>query len=137
MTPYAKALAYKAVVGIANEDHEQYQQKMKESYRVIRLEQSVAAAGQGDGYSQWTVPQKCFVRISDKSMRADRLIRVSGPSMEPKYWDGDILYVLDTEAVRPGDDVISSTSEGFVVKHFGSDRRLHSLNSEYPFRLDP
>lgn len=133
MSARSQSMAYEMIVSMAVEEHRLEQQELKDSYFVIGLEQSVAAAGQGNEFSQWTVPQKCFARVSPKSAQADRMIRVSGHSMEPVYYDGDILFVVDTEEAFPGDDVISSTADGLVVKRIGTDGKLFSVNPKYPF----
>jgi len=48
--------------------------------------------------------------------------------MEPKYRDGDMVYVKYCDSADDGDDVICSTSDGAVIKH-KKDNKIYSLNS--------
>ena len=63
--------------------------------------------------------------------QADEIITVSGRSMEPGFYDGDMVLVRHTDSVLPGEiGVFLVDNEGFI-KQYQADG-LHSLNPDYP-----
>lgn len=104
---------------------------------MIGLEPTCAAAGQGDGYSQITNASMRFIKNNAINQRANRMVMVSGPSMEPVYYDGDVLYVEDTVEAYEGEDVIARIPDGLVVKRIGKNSQLYSVNPKYPFGPRP
>ena len=96
---------------------------------VIPLMRNRASAGDGvsledDDY----VP--IVVDRTYESERADFAVRVTGRSMEPKYYDGDILLVRKQPAVDIGQIGIFVIGDNGYVKRQQADR-LESLNPEY------
>ena len=73
-----------------------------------------------------------FVKKDGYNESADALIRVSGASMEPAYYDGDLVCVKYTQDVADGDIVICSTADGAVIKQL-RNRRLYSQNLALPY----
>lgn len=65
-----------------------------------------------------------------KTGDADYALRISGNSMEPKYHNGDILLVEETDSVEVGEAGIFILDGAGYFKIFGGDR-LISLNPEY------
>ena len=65
-----------------------------------------------------------------KTGDADYALRISGNSMEPKYHNGDILLVEETDGVEVGEAGIFILDGAGYFKIFGGDR-LVSLNPEY------
>lgn len=61
---------------------------------------------------------------------ADFALRIKGNSMEPKYRDGDVLLVEETDAVEYGELGIFILDGDGYFKKFGGDR-LISLNPDY------
>ena len=57
-------------------------------------------------------------------------LRISGNSMEPRYRDGDILLVQETDTLEFGELGIFILDGNGFFKVFGGDR-LYSLNPEY------
>lgn len=104
---------------------------LQESYLILPLESTPAAAGTGCSEVE-IAAEPFFIRSSSISRRADALIRVSGHSMEPKYQDGDYVFVKYTQDVEDGDDVIAFCADGGVVKRL-RDNKIYSLNPKYPF----
>lgn len=98
---------------------------------IIPLQATPAAAGTGCEFVD-ARPDYQFIRISERSQNADTLIRVSGRSMEPRYHDGDLVFVKYTESAEDGDDVICSTADGAVIKH-KIGNKLYSLNRDLPY----
>ena len=98
---------------------------------IIPLQATPAAAGTGCEFVD-ARPDYQFIRISERSQKADTLIRVSGRSMEPRYHDGDLVFVKYTESPEDGDDVICATADGAVIKH-KIGNKLYSLNRDLPY----
>lgn len=67
---------------------------------------------------------------NEKTRMADFALRINGNSMEPKYHDGDIVLVEDTDSVEVGELGIFVLDGNGYFKVFGGDR-LVSLNSDY------
>lgn len=67
---------------------------------------------------------------NEKTASTDFALRISGNSMEPKYHDGDILLVENTESVDIGELGIFILDGNGYFKMFDGDR-LVSLNPEY------
>ena len=72
------------------------------------------------------------ITVSDntRTREADFALRISGNSMEPRYRDGDILLVQETDTVEFGELGIFILDGNGFFKVFGGDR-LFSLNKEY------
>ncbi|MBQ8340982.1 MAG: helix-turn-helix domain-containing protein [Clostridia bacterium] len=72
------------------------------------------------------------ITVSDnaRTREADFALRISGNSMEPRYRDGDILLVQETDTVEFGELGIFILDGNGFFKVFGGDR-LYSLNPEY------
>jgi len=84
----------------------------------------VGVALDGDSTEEITVSDNARTR------EADFALRISGNSMEPRYRDGDILLVQETESVEFGELGIFILDGNGFFKVFGGDR-LYSLNPEY------
>lgn len=78
----------------------------------------------GIGTSEIMIPDNA------KTGNADYALRISGNSMEPKYHNGDILLVEETDSVEVGEAGIFMLDGAGYFKIFGGDR-LISLNEEY------
>ena len=72
------------------------------------------------------------ITVSDnaRTREADYALRISGNSMEPRYHDGDILLVQETDTVEFGELGIFILDGNGFFKVFGGDR-LYSLNPDY------
>ncbi len=78
----------------------------------------------GVGTSEIMIPDTA------KTGAADYALRISGNSMEPKYHNGDILLVEETDQVEVGEAGIFILDGSGYFKIFGGDR-LISLNAHY------
>ena len=78
----------------------------------------------GVGTSEIMIPDTA------KTGNADYALRISGNSMEPKYHNGDILLVEETDQVEVGEAGIFILDGAGYFKIFGGDR-LISLNAQY------
>ena len=68
--------------------------------------------------------------MTDESQRADYAIGVSGDSMEPTFYDEDIVYVAKNSIPEIGDIGIFQKDNGIYIKEVG-ENELISHNSEY------
>ncbi|MBQ7660846.1 MAG: LexA family transcriptional regulator [Clostridia bacterium] len=70
------------------------------------------------------------IPVSEKTADADYALRISGNSMEPRFRDGDILLVRNTNEIKKGElGIFIGDGEGYF-KRFGGDC-LISLNPDY------
>ena len=104
---------------------------LRKEYLFIPLQSTPAAAGTGCPEGQMP-PVPYFTRKSRRSSYADTVIKISGASMEPKYRDGDLIYLKYTKDIDDGDDVVCVYHEGFIIKRM-HERKLFSLNENLPF----
>lgn len=111
------------------EQPEEEEETTSKDVVVIPFMRNRASAGEGvsledDDY----VP--IVVDRTRESAKADYAVRVTGRSMEPKYYDGDILLVRKQPAVDIGQIGIFVIGDNGYVKRQQADR-LESLNPEY------
>lgn len=71
------------------------------------------------------------IRHTAIAERANYAVRVSGDSMIPEYYDGDIVLVETCPSVNIGEIGIFVVDGEAYIKQFGGDK-LISLNSKYP-----
>ncbi len=74
--------------------------------------------------------EEITVRDNSRTREADFALRISGNSMEPRYHDGDILLVQETDTVEFGELGIFILDGSGFFKVFGGDR-LYSLNPDF------
>ena len=76
------------------------------------------------------------IPVTAQSESASYALRIKGNSMEPKYRDGDILLVEETDTIEYGElGIFILDGDGYFKKYEGD--RLISLNPEYaPIMLD-
>ncbi len=74
--------------------------------------------------------EEITVRDNTRTREADYALRISGNSMEPRYRDGDILLVQETDVLEFGELGIFILDGNGFFKVFGGDR-LYSLNPDY------
>lgn len=101
----------------------------EEEYIDLPLPDIPASAGTGM-YLDNAYAETIRVKATDEARKADYAIRVSGNSMEPRYYDGDILAVCEQTAVDPGEVGVFLYDNERYVKQFGGNR-LISINPEY------
>lgn len=99
------------------------------SRRTVLLYDLPVSAGPGV-YLDDSMAEEISIPNNEKTLSTDFALKISGNSMEPKYHDGDILLVEDTDSVEIGELGIFVLDGNGYFKKFGGDR-LISLNSEY------
>lgn len=80
--------------------------------------------GEGDEWYEIEVPD------TPEARKADFALQIKGNSMEPIYFDGDIVLIKEQPSVDLGQIGIFNVEGNGYIKKFGSDR-LISLNAEY------
>ena len=99
------------------------------SKRAIDLYDMPVSAGTG---MYITDMDSTTINIPDtaQSAGADYALRINGNSMEPKYRDGDILLVEDTDTLEFGElGIFILDGDGYFKRYEGD--RLISLNPDY------
>lgn len=89
-----------------------------------------ASAGAGEWLGDDSSYSIINVPLTDESKRADFIIRVAGDSMEPKFYSGDRLLILKTQALDIGDIGVFVLNGESYVKKLGNST-LVSLNPTY------
>ena len=99
--------------------------------REIPLLDLPVSAGPGeylDGDS--TSSESIKINVTSATSTVTFAVRVNGDSMEPKFKNGDILLVEETNSVEYGDlGIFVLDGDGYFKKFMGD--RLRSLNPEY------
>jgi repressor LexA len=97
--------------------------------RSIPLYDLPVSAGIGE-YLDGDAAESVSITVSESTASADFALRISGNSMEPKYHDGDVLLVQNSEGVEVGEAGIFVLDGAGYFKVYGGDC-LISLNPEY------
>ena len=97
--------------------------------RSIPLYDLPVSAGIGE-YLDGEAAESVSITVSESTAAADFALRISGNSMEPKYRDGDVLLVQNSEGVEVGEAGIFILDGSGYFKIYGGDC-LISLNPEY------
>lgn len=74
--------------------------------------------------------EEIMIPDNDRTREADFALRISGNSMEPKYRDGDVLLVSNSDYVEVGELGIFILDGNGYFKIYGGDR-LISMNKVY------
>lgn len=97
--------------------------------RILAYYGKIAAAGKSYGFDD-VIAGTIECPLTDESQRADYAIGVSGDSMEPTFYDEDIIYVAKNSIPEIGDIGIFQKDNGIYIKEVG-ENELISHNSEY------
>ncbi len=118
----------------ADEEDRERAAKLAEDFGLFLVHPGKAAAGAGEELFD-PEPSYCFLKKNDMNEKADGIIRVKGHSMEPDYPNGCSLYYKKAETAKPGDDVLVSTGDGYVVKRLNNKNQLYSVNPALPYTV--
>jgi phage repressor protein C with HTH and peptisase S24 domain/DNA-binding Xre family transcriptional regulator len=97
--------------------------------KTILLYNLPVSAGPGV-YLDDELAEQISIPMNEKTESVSFALRISGNSMEPKYHDGDVVLVENTESVNVGELGIFVVDGNGYFKKYGGDR-LISLNEEY------
>lgn len=98
----------------------------------IEIRHSIYKVSAGTGFDlgnndDW---ETIYIPDSPEGQKADFALTIQGNSMEPIYFDGDVVLVKEQSAVDIGQiGIFTIEGEGYIKKYGGD--RLVSLNAEY------
>ncbi len=96
----------------------------------LPLPDNRASAGAGDEFLS-DASRQIYVLANRLTIRADFVVSVDGHSMEPLYYDGDLVLIHQQPAVDIGAIGLYAVEDKGYIKKQGPDR-LISINPEYP-----
>jgi len=103
-------------------------------FNAIPLSELSASAGTGEFLGDSWNGECIQLRTEGIAGRADVIIPVHGNSMEPTFYNGDLLLVQYTEELNEGEiGILIINNEGFVKEFHHNGVRSHN-ESEFPFR---
>lgn len=132
LSPASQRVVDKMIYTMLNEELNEKDRAVKETFRLFLVRPGMAAAGVGD-FVPDSPPTYTFLRKNTINERADGIVKVHGDSMEPVYHSGDYVYYENACSAAPGEDVIVDTDDGAVIKRVGADRTLYSVNPDIPY----
>ena len=130
------------LLGRCDNPNQFYKPKQKETeavtpiYTMLKpLFDTPASAGTGSYIDSDVQRRYINIKKTDTSMRADFMIEVRGDSMTPKFNDGDLLLIKETNSIDDGDiGLFVLNSEAYIKKI--EKNQLISLNKKYsPIKL--
>ena len=103
---------------------------MRRQKKYLSLYDLPVSAGPGEFLDGSSASDRIAIPDNEAARNADYALRISGNSMEPKFRNGDILLVENTDSVEINDLGIFILDGCGYFKKFGGDR-LISLNPDY------
>lgn len=131
LSPLSQSMLSDIALTMVTTEEAERNRYLKEKFGVFKLEATAAAAGTGCLFTD-TKPDYLFIKKNRLNVSADSIVRVSGRSMEPNYYDGDLVYIKYQSSADDGSIVVCSTPDGAVIKRM-LNHKLYSLNPDYPF----
>lgn len=114
---------YDRCISVTTMDGEASEIEIKHSYYKV-------SAGTGFGLGNDDEWETISIPDSSEARKADFALTIQGNSMEPVYFDGDIVLVKEQPAIDIGQiGIFTIEGEGYIKKYGGD--RLISLNAEY------
>ena len=122
----------KVVDFVLEEEYNRSIEEESESMPVIKIRHSFYKVSAGVGFDLGDEDEWEEIEIPDtpESRRADFALTIKGNSMEPTYFDGEIVLVKAQPAVDIGETGIFIVNGSGYIKKNGGDR-LISVNPEY------
>jgi len=114
---------YERCTSIIEEDEETQEIEIKHSYYKV-------SAGIGFSLGNDDEWETIYIPDSNENRKADFALTIQGDSMEPVYYDGDIVLVKEQPAIDIGQIGIYMIEGKGYIKKYGGDR-LISLNAKY------
>lgn len=120
------------LIGRASALAEVYKEQIEVETPMIEIRHSYYKVSAGTGYDLNDGDQWDTIAIPDttEAQRADFALTISGDSMEPIYYDGDIVLIKSQRAIDGGEIGIFIIENNGFIKKYGGDR-LISLNAAY------
>lgn len=123
---------------ILDKELAEHDEMLVNTTRIIDEQPGAVAAGTADSGIDFDEepPTPFFIRINDKTNRADAVVKVCGHSMEPEYRPGETVFFKYTNTAYVGDDVVVRWGGKAFIKRLAKDGTLYSVNKDYPFIYD-
>lgn len=119
----------RAVDSVLDVEFERCESVKKQPTIVIRYSRLPASAGAGVFLDDENIELRSFPDTPE-ARQADIVIPVDGRSMEPMFYDGDLLLVKQQEEIEPGQiGIFIKDGKGYVKKL--AEDRLISINPDY------
>ena len=119
----------RAVDSVLEIEFERCESVKKQPTIMIRYSRLPASAGAGVFLDDENIELRSFPDTPE-ARQADIVIPVDGRSMEPMFYDGDLLLVKQQEEIEPGQiGIFIKEGKGYVKKL--AEDRLISINPEY------
>ncbi len=131
LSPSGQHIVNQLIDTVAKEERNKNSEYLINNCILLEAPATPAAAGAGCEFCD-TPSDYIFVKKNGYNEASDAVIRVSGASMEPLFYDGDLVYVTYTKKAHDGDIVICSTADGAVIKQLIGNK-LYSLNKALPY----
>lgn len=111
---------------------EEYTRCISTGEPTIQIKHSVYKVSAGHGFDldnrdDW---EEIDIPDTPEARKADFAVTIKGNSMEPLYYDGDMVLVKSQSAVDLGETGIYIINGSGFIKRYGGDR-LISVNSDY------
>lgn len=131
LKPEARRAFLQVLRDIVHADDERKQAAEKRKSFIFEMNSiHKVSAGTGFDLNDGDIWESIEVVDTPEARKADFSVEIDGDSMEPKFHDGDTVYVKSINAVDVGDiGIFMLNGEGYIKK-FGGDR-LISLNPNY------
>lgn len=117
------------------EKHEEQTEKEPTKNKIIPLYMTRASAGTGNWLSDDIPVEWMTVPKTPLTEQADLMLKVCGDSMQPKFFDNDVLLIKNSPSILEGEIGIFILNGDSYVKKMGKGE-LISLNPAYkPIKL--
>lgn len=114
---------------LPKETEVEYDNEEEEDYIYLDFPDLPVSAGTGV-YLHDDYAEQIRVPANNETLRANYALKVAGDSMEPRFYNGDIVLVETQPSVEIGEVGIFIYEGEAYIKEFGGDR-LISLNPKY------
>lgn len=97
---------------------------VQQDTRTMQYYQRIASAGSGEYLFDDIPTDTITVESTSVSDEADFVIGVNGQSMEPTYYDGDLVFVKKASSIPVGEIGIFTKGNECFIKELGKDRLI-------------
>lgn len=127
--PKPKVLPVQAPIPESEPIEDIEDEEENEGYMYLDFPDLPVSAGTGV-YLHDDYAEQIKVPVNEETIRANYALKVAGDSMEPRFYDGDIVLVETQPSVEIGEVGIFIYEGEAYIKEFGGDR-LISINPKY------
>lgn len=131
LTAANRQIVVKMIDAMLEVQEEEKRRFVAENVRRIFRNEAKTAAGTGNPLDGGRRGRYEYLYADPLIDQADEIITVTGNSMEPTFYDGDMLLVQHSQEIRIGEIGIFVADGDGYVKEYRADG-LHSHNPKYP-----